>query len=153
MGRVGGIWGKDKLEAAPGSFPSQLSHTLPFLQKFLFRWSKNIREHHLCIATKVLLLGNTYEGFPKVDYFYPLLFSSKSPHNVFFLMNEWAGLVESNTNTIYNIKMLKNLMQSRVGMGGERKEEKRERYERVRKKLSKKGNSQSIPPALLLQST
>ena len=39
-----------------------------------------------------------------------------------------------------------------LGMGGERKEEKRSRYECVRKKLPKKGNGQSIPPAPMLQS-
>ena len=39
-----------------------------------------------------------------------------------------------------------------LGMGGERKEEKRSRYECVRKKLPEKGNGQSIPPAPMLQS-
>ena len=56
-------------------------------------------------------------------------------------MDEWLGEMQ-----MQNIaKTCKNMKQPRVGMGGERKEEKRARYERARKKLSKNWNSQSIP--------
>ena len=48
-------------------------------------------------------------------------------------MDEWLGEMQ-----MQNIaKTLENMIQPRVGMGGERKEEKRARYERARKKLSK----------------
>ena len=56
--------------------------------------------------------------------------------------NEWV--VGWNENTKIP-ETCKNMIQSRVGMAGERKEEKRARYERARKKLSKNWNSQSIP--------
>ena len=129
----GGIWGKDKLEAARW-FLSQAT-TLRSLQVLKIQFQSKIfpfwREGKMCFSVILLPGPATFTLLPGEKYL--ISFCYKSCFN--FVLEVSSDCASAN-----------------LGMGGERKEEKRSRYECVRKKLPKKGNGQSIPPAPMLQS-
>lgn len=134
MGRVGGIW--EEISSPAGSWVIS-KHTTPIPTKDCQRsniLTKILNHPHSFFSTQAKAL------IWLVISIRPPLYSSKIPYFILF-SSEWV--VRWNSP-----KKCPTMIRSRLGMGGERKEEKRARYEGFEglcKKLGKKWNSQSIP--------